>query len=415
MSRFTFAHVADLHLDTPFSGLAALNDALAQQLQDASLLAWDRVVDGCLAEQVTFVVIAGDVYDSDTASVRAQLRFKRGLERLSDAGIPSFIVHGNHDPNGGRWSAVDRWPDGVTVFGTQEVTHVPVVVGGQTVATVSGLSFPERHVQDNLARRFIRQDLPGYHVAVLHCNVDSDASHGVYAPCTLQDLRDSRYDYWALGHIHARRILHEHAPLVVYPGNTQARHPNETGPKGFALVDVEDGQAGVRWVEADSWRFERLDFSCAELASLAALEEQLLLSAGALGLDRPVVMRARLTGMTPLHTDLLRPGTVGSLLQALRDQSPPDVWWDDLEIATRPLFNRDARVQGEDFTADVLRMIDASDAQGMVEELLGEIERHPALIRARPVLDLDSLLAAAPELLAEAERLAIERLEGGAW
>ena len=115
MTTFRFAHVADLHLDTPFSGLAMLNERLADQLQDASLNAWDRVVEGCIEHQVNFLVIAGDVYDSDTASVRAQLRFLKGLQRLSRSEIPCFIVHGNHDPNGGRWPAIETWPEGVTV------------------------------------------------------------------------------------------------------------------------------------------------------------------------------------------------------------------------------------------------------------------------------------------------------------
>lgn len=88
MTSFSFAHVADLHLDTPFSGLASLNDDLAMRLNNASLDAWERVVQAALHHGVDFVVIAGDVYDSDTASVRAQPRFKRGLERLSAAGIP---------------------------------------------------------------------------------------------------------------------------------------------------------------------------------------------------------------------------------------------------------------------------------------------------------------------------------------
>ncbi|MBB5235576.1 metallophosphoesterase family protein [Deinococcus budaensis] len=412
MTTFSFAHIADLHLDTPFSGLASLNDDLAARLKNASLDAWDRVVQGCLDHGVDFVVIAGDVYDSDTASVRAQLRFKRGLARLSDAGIPVMVVHGNHDPNGGRYSAIERWPEQVTVFGTREVTHVEIRRGGDLLAVVSGISFPERHVQENLARRFARSEHSAYHVAVLHTNVDGDTAHGVYAPCTLQDLVDSRYDYWALGHIHARRVLRDHAPAVVYPGNTQARHPNETGPKGFALVQVRDGTAQVNWVETDSWRFGVVGCDITELTSLDQVEEQVSAAAARLASERPMVLRAQLTGGGVLHRDLHRAGTVTSLLDALRDRASTDLWWDDVQVQTRPAFDRQQRLQGEDFIADLLNQAERADAHAAVGELVETLRGHPALGGLADELGLDALLADAPALLREAEVLALGLLEG---
>ena len=370
-------------------------------------------MDACIQQQVTFLVVAGDVYDSDTASVRAQLRFRRGLERLSQAGIQSLIVHGNHDPNGGRWSAIDTWPGGVTVFGTQEVAHVEVRRGEELLAVVSGISFPERHVQDNLARRFQRTDHDAYHVAVLHCNVDGDTAHGVYAPCSLADLRDSRYDYWALGHIHSRRVLQDHGPTVVYPGNTQARHPNETGPKGFAIVEVEGTDARLRWMDTDSWRFETLDCPVDDLVTLSQLEQRLMDQAAALGHDRPAVVRARLTGRGPLHTEVNRAGVCASLVQALRDHAPHEVWWDDLRVHTRAPFDREARMQGEDFVADLLRRVEDTEAQTMVAALLHELRANTSLAGVQDLLDLGGLLAQAPELLADAEALALHALEGG--
>ena len=69
--------------------------------------------------------------------MRAQLRFRDGLQRLSDAGIRSFVAHGNHDPVEEGWSAIDRFAELVTVFGAGEVRSVPFSVGGEPV-TVHG-------------------------------------------------------------------------------------------------------------------------------------------------------------------------------------------------------------------------------------------------------------------------------------
>src|SRR4249920_302718 len=98
MTAFRFVHAADLHLDTPFEGLARTAPAVATALRDASLSAFDALVELALREQAAFLVVAGDIYDGAERGVRAQLRFLAGLRRLSDAGVQVLVVHGNHDP-----------------------------------------------------------------------------------------------------------------------------------------------------------------------------------------------------------------------------------------------------------------------------------------------------------------------------
>src|SRR4051812_18096121 len=106
MTHFQFLHAADLHLDTPFSGVHRVDARLAATLRDATTQAFENLVAAALERSVAFVVIAGDVYDGAERGVRAQLAFRDGLDRLARAGIQSFVVHGNHDPVEEGWSAV---------------------------------------------------------------------------------------------------------------------------------------------------------------------------------------------------------------------------------------------------------------------------------------------------------------------
>src|SRR5215207_3068203 len=117
---FRFIHAADLHLDTPYEGIGRASDDVQRALRDASLDAFDALVDLALERNVSFVVIAGDIYDGAERGLRAQMRFLSGLRCLDDAGIRTFIIHGNHDPLDG-WSAIarDSWPAGVTIFGSE--------------------------------------------------------------------------------------------------------------------------------------------------------------------------------------------------------------------------------------------------------------------------------------------------------
>ena len=98
MDSLKFIHTADLHLDSPFTGLGSVNAELARAAQNAAFEAFEGLVDRAVREEVDFFLVAGDIYDSADRSLRAQLRFCRALQRLAERGIPSFVVHGNHDP-----------------------------------------------------------------------------------------------------------------------------------------------------------------------------------------------------------------------------------------------------------------------------------------------------------------------------
>src|SRR3954467_1145267 len=143
MPDFCFVHAADLHLDTPFQGVGRTTPAVGAALRDASLEAWDALVELTLRRQAAFLLIAGDVYDGAERGLRAQLRFLRGLERLSAAGVQVLVAHGNHDPLDG-WSAIRAWPPGVHVFGSDVVEAVAIERDGAVLATVQGISYARR-------------------------------------------------------------------------------------------------------------------------------------------------------------------------------------------------------------------------------------------------------------------------------
>ena len=105
---------------------------------------------------------------------------------------------------------------------------------------IHGQSFKQREVLDNLAAGYKPPVSGHFNIGVLHTSADGREGHAGYAPCVPADLVRHGYDYWALGHVHNREVLHEH-PHIVFPGNLQGRNIRETGSKGCTLVTVEDG------------------------------------------------------------------------------------------------------------------------------------------------------------------------------
>ncbi len=231
-----FVHAADLHLDAPFSGVSADDARVGAALADATFAAFDRVIDTCLERDAQFLVIAGDAYNAADSSLRAQLHFQAGMQRLADAGIDVFVVHGNHDPANG-WSAGLPLPESVRVFPTDRVGRFEVEVAGEVVAAVYGRSFARAAELENFALGYARQPGDAVAVGVLHANIGSAAGYDPYAPASLDDLRAARMDYWALGHIHKQEIL-ARDPWVVYPGSTQGLNPKETGAHGCMVVEL---------------------------------------------------------------------------------------------------------------------------------------------------------------------------------
>ena len=257
MPRLRFIHAADLHLDSPFIGIKAVAPPnVADALQDATFGAYENIINMCIDERVDALLVAGDVYDSVDRSLRAQLKFVEGLKRLDDAGIRSFVCHGNHDPLDG-WEARLDYPPGCTRFGTK-AESVPVFEDDSERAVVHGISYAARDVYDNLALRLGKGDPEAFSIGLMHANVGSDTTHTNYAPCSLEDLEKSGIDYWALGHVHTRQVISERSPTVVYPGNSQGRHPNEPGARGVFLVEVDDdGAVRLDFRSVDIVRWER--------------------------------------------------------------------------------------------------------------------------------------------------------------
>ena len=341
-----FVHAADLHLDTPFSGIARLDPELAATLQRASLEAFEALIELTLERDAAALLLAGDIYDGAQRGVRAQLLLHRELTRLADAGIRTCLAYGNHDPLDG-WSAIDAWPQLVTEFGPDEPDAVEVVRDGELLAVVTGVSYARRDEHRNLAVRFERTGARVPHIGLLHANVGSNPDHAPYAPCSVDDLRRGGMDYWALGHIHQRQIVldgGDGGPWAVYPGNLQGRSPkpSERGSKGASVVHVRDGRiVEVEHVALDRARFDEVRITIDATYDLPAVHRALA-EAGrdvaATAEGRVLVLRGVVDGHGPVHADLVRPDTAEDLLEQLRAEAPadPPTAWTGLSMRTRP-------------------------------------------------------------------------------
>ncbi len=300
---FKFIHAADIHLDSPMRRLEAYEGAPVDELRGAARRAFDNLVNLAIAEDVSFVLIAGDLYDGDWKDYNTGLYFVARMNKLREAGIPVFLVAGNHDA-ASRITRMLRLPEGIHLFPSD---RPGTILLEEPALAVHGWSFASPAVKKDLAAGYPKPAPGCFNIGLLHTCATGREGHEPYAPCTIQTLKSKGYDYWALGHIHRKEVLNEDPP-VVFPGNTQGRHVRETGPKGCMLVEVDSrGRAGLcfRPLDAVRWFDEEIDAKEARTGydvvdGVIERLQGLLEENPAL----PLVVRVRITGESVAHDDL---------------------------------------------------------------------------------------------------------------
>lgn len=380
---FKFIHAADIHLDSPLRGLSAYEGAPVDKIRNATREAFVRMVDHAIEQEVAFVIIAGDLYDGTWNDTNTGLFFAKQMGRLDRAGIKTFIIVGNHDAENKITKQI-AWPDKVTVIGskkpeTHRIESLKVAIHGQ--------SFAAKEETENLAANY-PAPLPGYYnIGILHTALDGREGHDPYAPCTVSELQNAGYDYWALGHVHTFELVSE-APLIVFPGNIQGRHIREPGAKGAVLVTVENARSRVERVYFDVLRWVALRIDVSEDDSQAQVIERVLEGLrGLLGTEDGMTkaVRVLIEGKTRVHSELadhawkLR----SEVLHAAVGLADDELWIEKVRLLTEPQQDRETfALQGDALgeLAGVFEMAlqDEDFLQAFEKELTDIAKKMPA-------------------------------------
>ena len=87
MTSFRFFHAADIHLDSPLTGLAGIEGRVAERIRTAPRTAFQALVECAIAEKVDFLVIAGDLYDGTWRDYKTGLFFSEQMGLLNQVEI----------------------------------------------------------------------------------------------------------------------------------------------------------------------------------------------------------------------------------------------------------------------------------------------------------------------------------------
>ena len=324
-------HTADVHLGARHADLGTQAAAQRERQFDA----FRATVDLALAEKVDAVLIAGDLFDSNTQPKRSVERVAAELKRLVEARIRTFIVPGTHD-------VYDR----ASVYRAYDIAAMAGAVGTDLV-TVLTPERPDVHVAPLDAvvhgRCFEAKRAPASPLSGFDAAADGRATwqigliHGALAipektdgddvVFTRDEIRASGLDYLALGHWHSMQQGTAGETTYAYSGAPEpvAIDQDKAGSVLLVTLDERDGKKTVT-VEAKTvgrTRFEHLDVDAARAATQPALVDMINKKA-----DKDLVLDVRLTGVRPDSLDLDVDEVTAAmspkfLKLRLRDQSTP--------------------------------------------------------------------------------------------
>jgi exonuclease SbcD len=280
-------HFADAHIGVETYGTIDPEKGLSTRVLD-ELRAVDEVIDYAVNSGADLVLFCGDAYKNREPSPTHQREFAMRIRRLSEAGIPTVLVVGNHDLPGSPGKA-----NSVEIFDTLDIGYIHIAdkPGILHIATKSGeiqvavLPWLRRNallvkedvknlgvtqvmqqMQEVLAARLVdlaaavvagRPAVLASHISVASARAGTEKSMVIGADpvVMLSTIADPVYDYVALGHVHRNQVLCEDPP-VIYAGSLERLDfGDEKDEKGFYEIEIEYEGAN----KSVKYQFRKLD------------------------------------------------------------------------------------------------------------------------------------------------------------
>ncbi len=277
-----FIHCADLHLD---SKMERLPSDKARIRRDEILRTFERLCSYAQDNDVRAVIIAGDMFDTPRVTLKTRGRVLQAISSAKD--VDFLYLSGNHDDDN-FINETEELPCNLKVFNDEWTSfdYDDVVISGVKLSVVNSSS-----VYDTL-----NLDEKKFNIVTLHGQVVGYKSSDNAETISIPRLKDKNIDYLALGHIHGYSEGQiDLRGKYAYCGCLEGRGFDETGDKGFVLVDVNEKKASYQFVNFSSRNLYEVEFDVGEFDSWFTMREHVV-NELSLGIKNSSLVKIILTG-----------------------------------------------------------------------------------------------------------------------
>lgn len=266
-----FVHIADIHLDAPFTILSHKKD-LGDLRRIEQRQAFKKVIDYIKENNVPYLFISGDLYENEYVKQTTIEYIDNLFKEVPNTKI--YITPGNHDPFlKNSYYSNYNWSENVKIFKNQiekcEDENVIVYGYGFNDFTNMGVSVNE-----------INLDKSKINILVMHGSIDTSKTLEIqYNPIKSNVLKDIGFDYVALGHVHKTNYMEN--TNIIYPGSAISLGFDELGEHGMIIGDVEKNNLKIEFKKLDDREFIEKEIDISSVNSKEELiqrinEEQLV-------------------------------------------------------------------------------------------------------------------------------------------
>lgn len=237
-SKIRIMHIADMHLDSPFSRLDTERAEIRRREQRGvftSMMLYAKT------HKADIVLIAGDLFDVGYAGEDTVSLIMREFEKAPEC---RFVISaGNHDPYSARSVyKLKKFPDNVYIYDTPSLSCFTFDDIG---VDVYGWSFVSDTLEVNPLRDKTAQQ--NGNIPLLCCHCDITAASSKYAPVNVADIERFGAAYSALGHFHRHEGIQRFSSGAAYgySGCPAGRSYDECGVGGAYIADIERREDGT--------------------------------------------------------------------------------------------------------------------------------------------------------------------------
>lgn len=332
-----FIHCSDLHLDSKME--ANLSERQARERNAEICATFQRMVSYARENGVRAVLMAGDLFDSRRVSAQTA---DFVLDRIRGAGEVDFLcLRGNHDGQKDPFEELEL-PDNLKTFSDSWTYHE---YGDVTVAGMEPDGENWNSFYSNLRLCPERTN-----IVMLHGQIATQPGEDMIA---LPLLREKHIRYLALGHLHSyQKEKLDAEGEYCYSGCLEGRGFDECGPKGFVLLNVENGKVDSEFVP---FAARTLHEVCVDITDLTTVSQiRRAMEAAAEEINQSSLVKFTLTGSYTLQTQ--------KDLQLLKKSLEPLFWFVKVKDESsfrieKETYEHDASLKGE-----FIRLVMASDA-----------------------------------------------------
>lgn len=259
-----FAHIADMHFDSPFIKLSD-KDILGDLRRLEQRKTFKKAIEYIKQNNIEYLFISGDLYEHKYVKLSTIQYINNLFQEIPNTKI--FISPGNHDPNiKNSYYQKFNCNKNVKIFSSkfEKVENDEI--------NIYGYGFDDFYCTNCGIENLQIDNQNKINILVLHATLDgASIEEKQYNSISRKVLQEKQFDYIALGHIHKK----EDQTNIVYPGSTISLGFDELGEHGMIVGELQKGKLKTEFIPLDNEQFKEIELDITQTISKEELIEKI--------------------------------------------------------------------------------------------------------------------------------------------